>query len=47
VGATFKPTYTDTELQTQFADPARAASVLQTMEQASDQLATQLGETVS
>jgi hypothetical protein len=47
VAVTWKPTYTDTELQTQFADPARAASVLQTMEQASDQLATQLGEPVS
>jgi poly-gamma-glutamate synthesis protein (capsule biosynthesis protein) len=47
VSVTWKPTYTDTELQTQFADPARAASVLQTMEQASDQLATQLGEPVS
>lgn len=44
---TWKPTYTDTQLQTQFADPARAANVLQTMEQASDQLAGQLGEPVS
>ncbi|MBO0694327.1 MAG: CapA family protein [Acidimicrobiaceae bacterium] len=47
VGVTWKPTYTDTQLQTQFADPARAATVLQTMEQASDQLARQLGEPVS
>ncbi|MBO0708795.1 MAG: hypothetical protein J2P44_10555, partial [Candidatus Dormibacteraeota bacterium] len=47
VSVTWKPTYTDTQLQTQFADPTRAANVLQTMEQASDQLANQLGEPVS
>ena len=47
VAVTWKPTYTDTALQTQWADPARAASVLHTMEQASDQLAAQLGEPAS
>jgi capsule synthesis protein PGA_cap len=44
VAASWKPTYTDTQLQTQWADPSRAAQVLQTMEAASDQLAQRLGE---
>ncbi|MFZ0217061.1 MAG: CapA family protein [Candidatus Dormiibacterota bacterium] len=44
VGVTWKPTFTDPQLQTQWADPARSANVLQTMETASQQLAQQLGE---
>jgi hypothetical protein len=42
--ASWKPTYTDTHLQTQWADPARAAQVLQTMEAASVALAQKEGE---
>jgi poly-gamma-glutamate synthesis protein (capsule biosynthesis protein) len=44
VAASWKPTYTDTQLQTQWADPARSAQVLQTMQDASLQLAQRLGE---
>jgi hypothetical protein len=44
VSASWKPTYTDPDLQTQFADPARAAEILRTMEAASQELANKLGE---
>jgi poly-gamma-glutamate capsule biosynthesis protein CapA/YwtB (metallophosphatase superfamily) len=44
VGVTWKPTLTDTSLQTQWADPARSQQVLATMEDASRQLAQKLGE---
>jgi hypothetical protein len=44
VAASWKPTYTDTQLQTQWADLARSAQVLQTMQDASVQLAGRLGE---
>jgi poly-gamma-glutamate capsule biosynthesis protein CapA/YwtB (metallophosphatase superfamily) len=44
VAASWKPTYSDTQLQTQWADPARAAQVLQTMQDGSVQLAQRLGE---
>lgn len=47
VGVTWKPTTTNSDLQTQFADPTRSAAVLQTMESASRQLAQQLGEASS
>ena len=44
VAATWKPTYTDTNLQTQWADADRAAQVLKTMEDASVTLAQKEGE---
>jgi capsule synthesis protein PGA_cap len=44
VGVTWKPTFTDTSLQTQWADPGRSQQVLQTMESASRELAQKLGE---
>jgi len=44
---TWKPTYTDTSLQTQWADPGRAAQVLKTMEDASVALAQKEGEPTS
>jgi hypothetical protein len=44
VGATWKPTFADTSLQTQWADPGRAAQVLKTMEDASVELAQRQGE---
>ena len=44
VAATWKPTYTDTTLQTQWADTDRAAQVLKTMEDASVTLAQKEGE---
>jgi poly-gamma-glutamate synthesis protein (capsule biosynthesis protein) len=47
VGTTWKPTYTDTSLQTQWADPGRGAQVLRTMEDASVQLAQKEGEPTS
>jgi poly-gamma-glutamate synthesis protein (capsule biosynthesis protein) len=43
-GATWKPTYADTSLQTQWADPTRAAQILKTMEDASVTLAQKEGE---
>jgi poly-gamma-glutamate synthesis protein (capsule biosynthesis protein) len=43
-GVTWRPTYIDPQLQTQFADSVRSAGVLQTMESASVQLALQQGE---
>ncbi|TMC05548.1 MAG: CapA family protein [Chloroflexi bacterium] len=46
-GVTWKPTYADTNLQTQWADPTRAAQVLQTMEDASVTLAQKEGEPTS
>ena len=47
VGATWKPTFADTNLQTQWADPTRAAQVLKTMEDASVTLAQKEGEPAS
>jgi poly-gamma-glutamate synthesis protein (capsule biosynthesis protein) len=44
VAASWKPTFADTNLQTQWADPARAAGVLKTMEDASVELARSQGE---
>lgn len=44
VAASWRPTYTDTRLQTQWADPARSARVLQLMEEASLELARKEGE---
>jgi hypothetical protein len=44
IGASWRPSFTDTDLQTQFADPGRAAATLQTMETASLDLARRLGE---
>jgi Bacterial capsule synthesis protein PGA_cap len=44
VAATWKPTFADTSLQTQWADPGRSAQVLKTMEDASVALAQRLGE---
>lgn len=44
VAASWKPTYIDPQLQTQWADPTRAAQVLQTMQDASTELAQRLGE---
>lgn len=44
VAATWKPTYIDTNLQTQWADADRAAQVLKTMEDASVTLAQKEGE---
>ena len=43
-GATWKPTYADTNLQTQWADAGRSAQVLKTMEEASVTLAQKEGE---
>jgi poly-gamma-glutamate synthesis protein (capsule biosynthesis protein) len=47
VAATWKPTFTDTSLQTQWADPQRSAQVLKTMEAASVELAQGQGEPAS
>jgi poly-gamma-glutamate synthesis protein (capsule biosynthesis protein) len=47
VGTTWKPTYIDPTYQTQWADPTRAAQVLQTMEDASVALAQKEGEPTS
>jgi len=47
VGTTWKPTYADTTLTTQWADPTRAAQVLKTMEDASVALAQKEGEPTS
>jgi len=47
VAATWKPTYIDTNLQTQWADADRAAQVLKTMEDASVTLAQKEGEPTS
>lgn len=47
VAATWKPTYTDTNLQTQWADADRAGQVLKTMEDASVTLAQKEGEPTS
>jgi hypothetical protein len=47
VGATWKPTFVDTSLQTQWADPTRSAQVLKTMEDASAALAQKEGEPAS
>jgi hypothetical protein len=44
VSVTWRPTFIDTSLQTQWADPARSAQVLQTMEDASVALAQKEGE---
>ena len=44
VGVTWKPTFIDTSLQTQWADSARASGVLRTMEDASVQLAQKESE---
>jgi poly-gamma-glutamate synthesis protein (capsule biosynthesis protein) len=44
VGVTWKPTFIDTSLQTQWADATRAGNVLKTMEQASVELAQKEGE---
>ena len=44
VGVTWKPTFTDTSLQTQWADAGRSQQVLQTMEEASRELAQKQGE---
>jgi gamma-polyglutamate biosynthesis protein CapA len=44
VGATWKPTFIDTHLQTQWAEADRAAEVLKTMEEASVTLAQKEGE---
>jgi poly-gamma-glutamate capsule biosynthesis protein CapA/YwtB (metallophosphatase superfamily) len=44
VGASWKPTFTDTALQTQWADAERSQRVLKTMEDASRELAQRLGE---
>ena len=47
VAASWRPTFIDTSLQTQWADPPRAAAVLRTMDDASTTLAQRLGEPVS
>ena len=47
VAASWRPTFTDTALQTQWADPGRSAQVLKTMEDASVQLAQKEGEPTS
>ena len=47
VGVTWKPTYADTSLQTQWADAARSSQVLKTMEDASVALAQKEGEPTS
>jgi hypothetical protein len=44
VAASWKPTYIDTGLQTQWADPTRSEQVLKTMEDASVELAQGQGE---
>jgi Bacterial capsule synthesis protein PGA_cap len=46
-GATWKPTFADTNLVTEWADPARSAQVLKTMEDASVALAQKEGEPTS
>ena len=47
VSATWKPTFTDINLQTQWADSTRSAQVLKTMEDASVTLAQKEGEPTS
>jgi Bacterial capsule synthesis protein PGA_cap len=47
VAASWKPTFIDTNLQTQWADPARSQQVLKTMEDASVDLARKQGEPTS
>jgi poly-gamma-glutamate capsule biosynthesis protein CapA/YwtB (metallophosphatase superfamily) len=47
VAASWKPTFMDTGLQTQWADPTRSAQVLKTMEDASVELAQKQGEPTS
>jgi poly-gamma-glutamate capsule biosynthesis protein CapA/YwtB (metallophosphatase superfamily) len=47
VATTWKPTFIDPSLQTQWADPARSAQVLKTMEDASVSLAQKEGEPAS
>ncbi|HEY4025043.1 MAG TPA: CapA family protein [Candidatus Dormibacteraeota bacterium] len=47
VAASWKPTFIDPALQTQWADPARSAQVLRTMEDASVALARKEGEPAS
>jgi Bacterial capsule synthesis protein PGA_cap len=47
VAATWKPTFADTSLTTQWADPTRSAQVLKTMEDASVALAQKEGEPTS
>jgi capsule synthesis protein PGA_cap len=47
VAASWKPTFANTALQTQWADPPRAAQVLKTMEDASATLAQKEGEPTS
>jgi hypothetical protein len=47
VRVTWKPTFIDTSLQTQWADAARSQQVLQTMEDASRDLAQKQGEPAS
>jgi poly-gamma-glutamate capsule biosynthesis protein CapA/YwtB (metallophosphatase superfamily) len=47
VATTWKPTFIDPSLQTQWADPARSAQVLKTMEDASVALAQKEGEPTS
>ena len=47
VAASWKPTFIDTSLQTQWADPTRSQQVLKTMEEASVQLAQKQGEPTS
>jgi capsule synthesis protein PGA_cap len=44
VGASWKPTFTDSALQTQWADAERSQRVLKTMEDSSRELAQRLGE---
>jgi poly-gamma-glutamate synthesis protein (capsule biosynthesis protein) len=46
-GVTWRPTFIDTTLQTQWAEPGRAATVLKTMEDASVELARAQGEPTS
>jgi hypothetical protein len=47
VGVSWKPTFIDTALQTQWADPARSQQVLKTMEDASQELAQKLGRSTA
>jgi poly-gamma-glutamate synthesis protein (capsule biosynthesis protein) len=47
VAASWKPTFIDTNLQTQWADPTRSQQVLKTMEDASVELARKQGEPTS
>jgi hypothetical protein len=44
VGASWRPTFTDIALQTQWAEPERSQRVLKTMEDSSRELAQKLGE---